>query len=336
MQTISMSKVFDAMMAIVAGGESPCLIGASGIGKTQVVGQLANAIDADGVLVHLMSSSPEDLKFPVVDVVNETVTFIPAKQFMAGKKRKLFFWDEVTHAPTSLQSICYGVFEGNRIGDYTLPADSIHIAAHNRQSDKGVHNRIPHPLRRRWIELHVEPDLAAWEAWARKAGVDPLVIGFVKWRPEFLYQDMQHEQLSPDPRAWAKLSNIIAANPGIAPDILHAIVEGKIGEAVGSEFIAFLRLYQSLPSLDAIIADPMRAKLHNNPGTMYAIAAGLSRKMTVANIGACIKYLNRMATEQNAAEFGVLAVKDAVLRDKALKGTPEATKWAIANQDIVI
>ncbi len=331
MITIKTSQVFDAISAVIASGDSPCLIGPSGIGKTQIVSQYAQSIGAELIPVHLISFAPEDMKFPIVDPVNETVSFVPAKMFMEGKTPKLFFWDEITHASTMLQSLCYQVFEGNRLGDYPLPADAMHIAAHNRVTDRGVHNRVPMPLRRRWYELQVEPDLQGWSQWAVTNGVDPLVLGFIRWRPEFLYQDSVQDGLAPDPRAWAKISTLYQRNPSLHPDVLHALVCGKVGEGVAAEFTAFLRLYRDLPNLDALLLNPDKAEVPTNPASMYAIASGLSRKMTVANIGRAIKYLNRLP-----AEFGVLAMKDALLRDKALQATPELTKWAIANQDVVL
>lgn len=334
-----MSNVFDAISRLVNAGESVCLIGPSGCGKTQVVGQYAASIGAELVPVHLMSMSPEDAKFPIVDPVNETVTFVPAKMFMSNGNRKLFFWDELSHAATMLQSLCYQVFEGNRLGDYQLPPDSIHIAAHNRVSDRGVHNRVPMPLRKRWFELEVEPDLSAWCAWAIKAGIDPLVIGYVRWKPDHLQMDTVKEELTPDPRSWAKISNLMTANPDIDSDMLHTLVCGKVGEGVASEFIAYLRLYSGLPNLDAILLNP---KQHVpgvtetdprkvNPALAYAVSAGLSHRANVGNFSRVIQFMDRVSDD-----FNVLCIKDAILRDKALQATPEMVKWSIKHQDVVL
>jgi hypothetical protein len=179
--------------------------------------------------------------------------------------------------------------------------------------------------------LNVEPDLNGWSDYAVKANVEPLVLGFIRWRPELLYQDSVQDGLAPDPRAWVKISNIIANNPGINPDILHALVVGKVGEGATVEFTAFLKLYQGLPNLDALLLNPDKAEVPLNPATLYAIAAGLSRKMTVQNISRACKYLERIPPE-----FSVLCMKDALLRDRTLQSTKEVTQWAIKNQDVVL
>jgi len=337
--TVKTSKLFDAISAIIAGGGKPCLVGPSGCGKTQIVAQYAASIGAELVPVHLMSMSPEDAKFPIVDPVLGTVTFVPAHMFLANGNVKLFFWDELTHAATMLQSMCYQVFEGNRLGDFMLPPDCLHIAAHNRVSDKGVHNRVPDPLRRRWFELAVEPDLQAWVDWANRNGVDPLVINYVRWKPDHFYMDIEKGGMAPDPRAWVKISDLMKANPTIDPDLLHALVCGKVGDGVASEFTAFLRLYAGLPDLNAIISNP---KSHVagvtetdarkvNPALAYAVSAGLGRLATVSNFGKVLAFLERMPED-----FNVLSVRDATTRDKALTATPDMVRWSIKHQDVIL
>jgi MoxR-like ATPase len=167
--TITMKDLPAALEALVAIGEVPCLIGASGIGKTQVTGQVADKLDADFVPINLMTKDPVELGgLPVFDAKTNAVRWVPVSTFMKGKRRKWFFFDEITHATPVQQSMCYQIMEARQIGDHKLPDDCIISAAHNRVKDKGVHNRVPTPLRRRWFELQVIVDnspeaVASWK-----------------------------------------------------------------------------------------------------------------------------------------------------------------------------
>lgn len=330
-RAVKVGDIYEHIVDLISLHEIPCLIGPSGIGKTQIVEQVCADMSYDLVPVDLISLDPADVKFPIVDLATQRVTFVPASIFFAGARPKLFFFDEMNHGSTLVQGLCYQMFESKRIGAHALPSDCAIVAAHNRVSDKGVHNRVPMPLRKRMFEFHVEPDLQSWCAWAVKADIEPMVIGFIRWRQELLCPDLDGDNITPDPRAWAKVSSLLALRPDMPQDRLLDILYGKIGEGAAIEFSAFLRLYKDLPNLDAIELNPTREPVPESPATLYAITSAIARRIKVANFSRWLKYLDRMPQE-----YSVCAVRDAVGRDSALKSTPEFTKWCVAHHDIVM
>jgi len=334
-KTVRMKDLKSTIMAVVKSGHSPCLVGPSGCGKTRAVEQLAEELGAELVILNALTIDPASLNFPVVDPVKKSVDWIPASVFMANGKRKVFFADELTHASTMVQSLLYGVTNEKRIGMHPLPADCIVIAAHNRVQDKGVHNRVPDPLVRRWFELYVEPDLQSWRMWANGAGIDPMVVAFLSWREKYLYMDMVNSQPAPDPRAWEFVSDLLKTSPTIDNDMLLTLLEGKVGAAAAIEFLAFRTLFASLPSLDAILAAPAKHAVYTDPATNYAIACGLSKCITVATFQAVTTYLERITGTDGTAEheYLVLAVKDAIERDKSLESCKGFIQFSVKYQE---
>lgn len=330
MQTMKMKDVPTAIMSLLEVGESPCLIGGSGIGKTELVTQVADALDMELVPVYLITKDPVELGgFPVVD--GDSVKWVPPAMFLESERRKLYFFDEITHAATMVQSVAYQIFNERRVGEHLLPAGSACIGAHNRVSDRGVHNRVPVPLRRRWWEFHIEPDTDSWIAWGVRNDVHPLVLAFIRYRPELLYTEVIGEDLACDPRAWTKISKWLTANPNLSPDVQHSMLSGKVGEGAAVEFSGYIRLYQSLPPIDEIFKNPKSTRVPGEPASCYAVSAAISRYLTVQTISAGVTYLSRMSPE-----YGVAAMRDAFIRDTKLQSTPSATKWARENADVIL
>ena len=100
-----------------------------------------------------------------------------------------------------------------------------------------------------------------------------------------------------------------------------------VGNDVAGELNGFIELYQSLGSLDDIVADPANAKVPTEPSQLYAVCTGLARLATRKNWSQIVTYAERLRGEHQ-----VLLVHDAVMRDPKLKETSAYSKWAVANQ----
>jgi hypothetical protein len=131
----------------------------------------------------------------------------------------------------------------------------------------------------------------------------------------------------PTPRAWSFVSRIIGQNP--KADTSLALYCGAVGDSAGNEFTAFLRMYQSLPSIDSILLNPDKANVPDEPSTRYAVASALARRVKPDNIGRVLTYLDRMPQE-----YAVCAVKDATVITPAINSTREFTSWAIQHSDV--
>lgn len=76
--------------------------------------------------------------------------------------------------------------------------------------------------------------------------------------------------------------------------------------------------------------NPDGAPLPDEPSARIAIAAALGRALSGHSIAKGMRYLDRMPTEMR-----VLAVRDAVVRDRAITHTPEFVRFGVEHAEVL-
>jgi MoxR-like ATPase len=227
-----------------------------------------------------------------------------------------------------------------KLGEYKLPDGWVVIAAGNPASERGVHFSMPRPLRNRFVHLDLEPDFEDWTKWAVKAGIRPEILAFLRFKPALLHDsDATSDQNAwPTPRSWEMASQVLTGvakrqgSTGFAAgtEIEAALLEGTIGQAATTEFVAFLRLFRQLPSVPEILLNPDKAPVPEEPSARIAVATALGRILTDHSIAKGMVYLNRLPTEMR-----VLSMRDAAVRDRAITHTPEFVQFGIEHAEVL-
>ena len=132
----------------------------------------------------------------------------------------------------------------------------------------------------------------------------------------------------PSPRSWEFVSRILKSGPD--PSAEHELFAGAIGTGAATEFSAFIRLFRELPSIDAILLNPTQEPVPENAAAQYAVTSALARCASDTNFDRICLYLNRLPTE-----FRVLCVRDATLREPAIRSTAGFVKWALSVHDFL-
>jgi hypothetical protein len=235
--------------------------------------------------------------------------------FLPQDEEGILFLDELNAAPAMVQASCYQLVLDRKLGEYALPEGWAIVAAGNRDSDRAATTRMPTPLRNRFVHIDFEVDAQEWCEWAIKTGIRPEVIAFIRFRPELLNAfDRDAISAFPSPRSWEFVSRIL--NSGPDPSVEHELFAGAVGVGAATEFSAFIRMYRELANIDAILLNPTQEPVPENAAAQYAVASALARCASDTNFDRICLYLNRLPTE-----FGVLCVRDATLRDPAIRRT---------------
>jgi len=304
--------------------------GAPGVGKSQVVAQIARENDLELIDVRAVLLDPVDLRgLPHINGEGKAHWAIPS--FLPQKGKGILFLDELNAAPLLVQAACYQLILDRKLGEYELPEGWSVVAAGNRETDKAITFRMSSALANRFIHLNFDVDLEDWVEWALSADIEIEVIAFIRFRPALLHQfdPTKNEKTFPSPRTWEYVSDILKTKP--LDSIEFELIAGIIGEGAAAEFMGFMKIYRDLPDPDAILIDPKGSAVPDDPATQYAICGALSRKASTNNFGRILEYGQRLPTE-----FGVLLVRDSIRVSPELTKTRAFIKWSTDNSEILI
>ncbi|MDE0250421.1 MAG: MoxR family ATPase [Gammaproteobacteria bacterium] len=326
------------------GHHTPVMLwGPPGVGKSQMVAQVAEENNVEVIDIRLSQMEPSDLRgIPFRD--KDTVEWaIPAMlpDMKRHGSRGILFLDEITSAAPSVSAAAYQLILDRSLGQYRVPNGWAIFAAGNRQGDRGVTYSMPAPLANRFSHFEVDINLDDWVSWAYRNQIDEKIIAFLRFRPDLLFDfDPAHNPVAfPSPRSWEFALRALQKFSE-RPDLLTGALQACVGPAAGVELNAFISNLDQMPDLEAIvrgddIAAPKEIDLQ------YAIASALvghaiRAKQTVNAEhvhGNILNYASRFPQR----EMGVMMVSDmhrAIGED--LFSLPEFTVWADKIADIMI
>lgn len=306
---------------------------APGIGKSDVMRQLAAEDESGFIDVRVGTMLPEDLTgIPVPDLEKKLAVWLRAAFWPDEKrdgKRGIIAFDELSDANRQLQSCIYRVILDRQIGDYTLPAGWWPVAAGNRREDRAAAQSLSTALANRFAHVHIRADADVWCHWANVNDIDPMLIGFIKYRPNLLHSMDGADLLAfPSPRSWARSSKVFDAPEGMRFKLLAA----NVGEGAALEVETYFKA-ADLPDLADILSNPTKADIPDEPAGRYALSALLARSATQETFPAIYKYINR---DGFGADFSTVVVLDATKRDGTLCETPTFITWAKNNKSLHI
>ena len=322
------TAVSQALRQLVVEEKQPVFIwGSPGTGKSGVVHQLATELGIALRDIRALLLDPVDLRgLPFVGKDGRSQWATP--DFLPQDGEGILFLDELNAAPAMVQASCYRLVPDRKLGEYTLPEGWAIVAAGNRDSDRAATTRMPTPLRNRFVHIDFEVDVQEWSEWAIKANVRPEVIAFIRFRPELLSAFDRDANAFPSPRSWEFVSRILNSRPD--PSAEHELFAGAVGTGAATEFSAFLRMFRELPNIDSILLNPTQEPVPENAAAQYAVASALARCASDANFDRICLYLNRLPTE-----FRVLCVRDATLRQPAIRSTAGYVHFAVENHHVL-
>lgn len=314
-------------------------VGPPGVGKSDIIEAAAEEEGYEVFLSHPVTADPTDYKgLPVrlEDAAgNVTAAFLPfgdLRRLIEADAPLLFFIDDLIQAPPAVQAACMQLLLARRINDHKVSPFVRMMSATNRKEDKAGGNAVLSPVKSRFCILNLQPHQEDWAGWAVKNGIAPVCISFTNFKPEYLTDIKQ----SPDienlhcPRTLTKMFQTWMGQdyPKRAE---HAYLSGFAGNEVVADFLAFVRIWTELPDIDKALKDPNTLTVPNKPDVRYALAGALAARATVDNASAFYSCVQKLGVD-----FSIVAVRDALRRDRSLIKAPEFTSWVVENQDIIL
>jgi hypothetical protein len=305
--------------------------GAPGIGKSDIVGQACDMIQADLLISHPAVSDPTDYKGMPAVLPNNKAEFLPfgdLNRLIEATKPTIAFLDDIGQAPPAVQAALMQLLQARRVNGHKISDLVTFCGATNDTKHLAGVAGLLEPVKSRWdtiVELEVSLD--DWCLWALDHNMPSELIAFIRFRPNLLSDFKPSRELknSPCPRTVAAVGQWF--NIGVKD---HDVIAGAAGDGFATEFIAFLQMYAQLPNLDSIIMSPDSAPVPESPAALYAVISGLSRKASPTNSERVFRYLKRLPKE-----FEVCCMRDTVRITPAVQTTRAFVDWATKNGDVL-
>jgi len=134
----------------------------------------------------------------------------------------------------------------------------------------------------------------------------PEVMAFAKQYPSVFDRYDQTDDANPyifnplkgqtkafcSPRSLAKASHLIAARDALGEALLPALA-GTVGESAARDMEAMVNLSDSIPTYEAVVAHPTKAKLPANVSGYFLMAFMLSGRVVSDTLTAVLEYAER-------------------------------------------
>jgi len=293
------------------------LWGPPGVGKSTIIRELCAREGIEFIDVRLSQREPVDLRGLPVPKGDAVDWLLSSDWPRDPASRGIILFDEITAADRSLQVAAYELILDRSLGKlYSLPSGWRVVAAGNRGEDRAVAQTFSSALANRFCHLDVQADLESWCACPAARHLHPDVIAFVRFRPEaFFCMDGAVEQGWPSPRSWTRVARTLEhAQPRLDEYSLSLMIQGLVGAAAATEFLAFRRWATALPDIPAMLRGDCPIQVPERADQRFAFCSALAHHLWSGPPNQKEKRLERFfkISEALSSDFATLALLDAV------------------------
>ena len=307
------------------------LHGSPGIGKSQIVHQIAQQYGLELIDLRLSQCDPTDLAgFPQIDEARKKAGYLPMDTFplegespKAGYNGWLLFFDEANSAPKAVQAAAYKILLDRKIGQHSLHKNCALVAAGNLETDGAIVEEMSTALQSRLSHIELQVDSDSWVEWAQKSDVHHMITSFIQFKPGQLYTfKADHtDKTYACPRTWEFANRVMKVTEDKPANRLP-MLSGTLSEGVAREFLTFVKIYDDLPKPAQIMANPETIKVPSEPSILYALTGTLSHNATPQNFESLMKFIVRLPVE-----FQVVTMRETIRRNKAMMAHAAVQKW---------
>ncbi len=237
------------------------LMGAPGIGKTQIMEQIARECKVGLVsytITHHTRQSAVGLPFikektfgqetfSVTEyTMSEIIASVYEKMEKTGLKEGILFIDEINCVSETLAPMMLQFLQGKTFGNQKVPEGWVIVTAGNppeynksvREFDVVTLDRIK--------RINVQPDFEVWKEYAYEQGIHPAVISYLELRRKNFYrmENTVDGRIFATARGWEDLSRLIQVYEALGKEVDREVVFQYIQHPmIAKDFAAYLALY---------------------------------------------------------------------------------------------
>lgn len=323
-------QLVESISQIFKAGLCPMISGSPGIGKSDIIRQVAKNFNLKVIDFRLSQCDQTDiLGFPTK--INERMTYAPPMHFPleldripTGYDGWLLFLDEFNSINKSVEAAAYKLILDRSVGVHNLHKNVVIAGAGNKITDKAIVNAMGTAMQTRMVHLQLAVSVVDWLEWANSNSLDYRITSFIDHRPDLLHKfDPDHnDQTFACPRTWEFSHKIISCNNSVAIKDLLPVLAGTLSEGVAREFIVHTDTCTKLPTIKDIKQAPTSINIDTEPSLLYAVSHMVGAYLTEDNADKLMQYVERLPLE-----FGTICIRSAIKRQKDILKVNAVRDW---------
>jgi hypothetical protein len=254
---MNISDIKKSLPVLMDNNIVPFFWGQQGVGKTQVIKQIADAIGFGFVHLHLATQEVGDIVGLLVNNNDGTVSHARPSWFPTSGKGILFL-DELNRAHPDVLQACFSLITGGTIHTHRLPEGWKVVAAGNYQSSLfNVTDTSDAAWMSRFCHIDFTPTKEEFILFAESKKMDT-VSDFIRSHSEML--EVTHKErlnmsmISPDRRSWTDMIGRLEADSNI-DSIRYELYSGIIGPTATAAFLTWKKKVENKISGKKIFSD---------------------------------------------------------------------------------
>jgi hypothetical protein len=304
--TVTPNELKERLMRLTGMDEPPAVFlwGQPGIGKTQVVYQVAEEAGLECKVMVLSLMDPVELKgFLFPNRKTKEAEYFPLS---FPKEKFILFFDEFNTAPVAVQNAAMRIVLEKKIGDYALPKGTLVICAGNRMKDKVNVSKMSSAMVNRAIHYGVVPSFDDFKQYWYSKKLAPEVIGYLEMYPSDLCHEPSVDMPFPTPRTWE-----MVARYGKFDDV--PTISGLLGDSTGLKFAKFV---ENCYGIDEVIKEVIKGEKiypkEEETERSYMLISSLVDLTDENNLPTIVEYV--VEAPDYFSPFGIALIKNLRLK----------------------
>ena len=251
-------KTFVSLAPAVSAARLPVLLrGRHGIGKSQVVYQLASVLGLP-VIERRASQMTEGDLVGLPSIEGNRTTFNPPDWFkMACEEPAVLFLDEVDRATLEVRQGIFELTDSRKLNGHNLHPDTLIFAAINggEHGESYQVNEMDPAELDRWSVWDIEPTTEDWLAWG-KDNVDGLIWDFINQNRGHLEHtaDIEPNKRYPSRRSWKRLNDVLVQADALeASPAMFNLAQSFVGFEAAVALNDFAKNYERVVTVEQLL-----------------------------------------------------------------------------------
>ncbi|MBP5394648.1 MAG: AAA family ATPase [Candidatus Methanomethylophilaceae archaeon] len=267
-----LSKDDTGRYAIPRSRQRPLLLmGAPGLGKTAIMGQIAAELDIGLVSYTITHHTRQSaIGLPMIEketyggkeytVTKYTMSEIISSVYDAirdqGRSEGILFIDEINCASETLAPSMLDLLQNKKFGPHRIPDGWVLVAAGNPHEFNDSAREFDVATLDRVRMIDVQPDTEVWLRYAMDAGIDDSILYYLKIKPQNLLRIERtvDGRFYVTPRAWEDLSVVLNESEGEGLALISQYIRDPEIASEYSRYRDFYRKYREDVDVHTILS----------------------------------------------------------------------------------